>query len=212
MNKTTVIASLVAAAASSAYGQALPAAGDARSSWLSKGEFHHEELTRDLPRTAENDRQIAGTLFAANDAALSAAKVAEQKARHPEVKLLAQHMSAEHRLMNKQVRELCERLGIRAQQSATSAALAVRATRNEATLAKLRAAAFDTAYVDQEVAQHAELLALLDDTLIPDAQNGELKDLLIRIRPTLAAHLEHARTVQHELATPGSGLSGSMNK
>jgi putative membrane protein len=39
----------------------------------------------------------------------------------------------------------------------------------------------------------------LDDTLIPNAQNGELKNLLRSVRGVAAAHLEHARQLQKTL-------------
>jgi len=39
----------------------------------------------------------------------------------------------------------------------------------------------------------------LDDTLIPNAQNGELQSLLTSVRGVAAAHLEHARQLQKSL-------------
>jgi hypothetical protein len=45
-------------------------------------------------------------------------------------------------------------------------------------LASLNGAAFDKAYVDNEVAYHKMVNTALSDTLIPDAQNAELKTLL----------------------------------
>ena len=39
----------------------------------------------------------------------------------------------------------------------------------------------------------------MDKTLIPSAQNAELKGLLVKVRPAFVAHLEHAKTVEAEL-------------
>jgi putative membrane protein len=39
----------------------------------------------------------------------------------------------------------------------------------------------------------------LDDTLIPNAQNGDLKTLLTNVRGVAAAHLDHARMLQKSL-------------
>jgi putative membrane protein len=36
----------------------------------------------------------------------------------------------------------------------------------------------------------------MDKTLIPSAQNAELKDTLVKTRPAFVAHLEHARKIQ----------------
>ena len=70
---------------------------------------------------------------------------------------------------------------------------------NLAALKKLSGSAFDRAYVDHEVAYHQSVLDALDATLIPSAQNPELKALLVKVRPAFAAHLDHAKKLQGEL-------------
>jgi putative membrane protein len=49
------------------------------------------------------------------------------------------------------------------------------------------------------VAYHQNALDALDKTLIPSAQNAELKALLEKTRPVVAAHLDRAKKVQSEL-------------
>ena len=44
------------------------------------------------------------------------------------------------------------------------------------------------------------MLNAVDKTLIPNAQNAELKALLVKVRPAFVAHLEHAKQVQAALA------------
>ena len=39
------------------------------------------------------------------------------------------------------------------------------------------------------------MLDAVDKTLIPNAQNAELKALLIKVRPAFVTHLEHAKHV-----------------
>jgi putative membrane protein len=43
------------------------------------------------------------------------------------------------------------------------------------------------------------VLDAMDKTLIPSAQNAELKALLVKVRPAFVAHLDHAKQVQSEL-------------
>jgi hypothetical protein len=62
-----------------------------------------------------------------------------------------------------------------------------------------RPAGFDKAYVDNEVAYHKTVNAALKDTLIPDAQNPELKSLLQSGLTLFQAHLEHAETLAKQL-------------
>jgi putative membrane protein len=64
----------------------------------------------------------------------------------------------------------------------------------------LTGADFDRAYIANEVALHQQVLDMIDQTLIPAAQNQDLKNLLTQVRPAVAAHLEHARQVQSGLS------------
>jgi putative membrane protein len=48
------------------------------------------------------------------------------------------------------------------------------------------------------VAYHQAVLQAVDKTLIPSAQNAELK-ALIKVRPAFVAHLEHAKKTQAAL-------------
>src|SRR5438105_15631842 len=68
-----------------------------------------------------------------------------------------------------------------------------------AELAKLSGAAFDKAYLDNEIAYHQAVLDMLDQQLIPGAKNAELKDLLTSVRPAFAAHLDHAKETRANL-------------
>jgi putative membrane protein len=66
-------------------------------------------------------------------------------------------------------------------------------------LSGLKGAAFDRAYIEHEIAYHQRVLDALDKTLIPGAQNAELKALLVKVHPAFVAHLEHAKMVQKSL-------------
>ena len=43
----------------------------------------------------------------------------------------------------------------------------------------------------------------MDSTLIPSAQNAELKALLVKVRPAFLAHLEHAKQLRASLGKSG---------
>lgn len=43
---------------------------------------------------------------------------------------------------------------------------------------------------------HQKNLDTLDTKLIPSADNADLKALLTSVRPVVAAHLEHAKTLE----------------
>jgi alanine-glyoxylate transaminase / serine-glyoxylate transaminase / serine-pyruvate transaminase len=68
----------------------------------------------------------------------------------------------------------------------------------------LTGAAFDKAYVDNEVAFHKTVDNALSTTLIPNAQNSELKSLLESGLKLFQAHLEHAERLAQQLASAKS--------
>src|SRR3546814_9318969 len=59
-------------------------------------------------------------------------------------------------------------------------------------LARLDGAAFDRAYVANEVAYHATVNGALRDLLIPSATNGDLKSLLETGLTLFGEHQKHA--------------------
>ena len=57
----------------------------------------------------------------------------------------------------------------------------------------------DRAYITNEVNYHQQVLDAIDNTLIPNAQNADLKALLEQSRPAFAAHLDMAKKIQASL-------------
>jgi putative membrane protein len=145
------------------------------------------------------DAQIASIVVTANQVDIDAGKLAESKASKAEVKKFAQQMVTDHTGVNKQATELVTKLKVTPQDNPTSQSLKAGGEKNVAHLKTLSGAAFDKTYIDQEVAYHELVLAAVDKTLIPSAQNAELKALLVKVRPAFVAHLEHAKQVQETL-------------
>jgi putative membrane protein len=116
------------------------------------------------------------------------------------VKEFAQRMITDHSAVNQQAGELVARLGVTPEESPTSRQLAQGGESARERLSGLSGAEFDRAYLENEVAYHQKVLDAIDGTLIPGAQNAELKGLLEQTRPAVAAHLEHARQLQGSLA------------
>jgi putative membrane protein len=54
--------------------------------------------------------------------------------------------------------------------------------------------------MDAQVDEHQKVLATLDDKLIPQAQNADLKSLLEKVRAKVASHLKMAQDVQASLS------------
>jgi putative membrane protein len=150
-----------------------------------------------------SDPQIAAIVVTANTVDIDAGKLALSKSHSKDVKEFAQRMVTDHSGVNKSATELVTKLHVTPEPSATSESLQKGGDDNLAALKKLSGHAFDKAYVDHEVAYHEAVLNAVDKTLIPSAQNAELKALLVKVRPAFVAHLDHAKHLQAELSKAG---------
>jgi putative membrane protein len=146
------------------------------------------------------DPQIAAIVVTANQVDIDAGKLAETRTHSTQVKDFAQLMVKDHTGVNQAAKDLVTKLHVTPESNPTSESLKQGGEQNLATLHKLSGAAFDKAYVDHEVAYHQAVLDAVDHTLIPSAQNAELKALLVKVRPAFVAHLEHAKALQASLA------------
>ena len=146
-----------------------------------------------------SDPQIAGIVVTANQIDIDAGKLAQSKSKHKEVQAFAKQMVTDHSAVNKQAGALAKKLGVKPEDSETSAALKKGAAENMVNLKKLSGAKFNQAYVDHEVAYHQAVLDAIDKVLIPSAQNAELRGLIEKVRPAIQAHLDHAKHLQASL-------------
>ena len=151
------------------------------------------------PAPAVTDPQIADIVVAANEVDIAAGELARTRATDAEVKAFAEKMVTDHTGVNKAASDLVGRLGVTPERNATSDQLRQGGEQNRTALQGQSGAAFDRAYIANEVAYHQAVLDAIDQTLIPSAQNAELKALLEQTRPAVAAHLDHARQLQGSL-------------
>jgi len=124
------------------------------------------------------DPQIAHIVYTANLLDIEAAKQALQKSKNDGVRTFAQQMVGDHTTVNNQALALVKKLNVKPEDNPTSQSLKKEADATRNKLAGLNGAAFDKAYIDNEVAYHKTVNNALSDTLIPSAQNAELKALL----------------------------------
>lgn len=145
------------------------------------------------------DAEIAHIVVTANTIDVEAGELAVEKATNPEVKAYGQKMIAEHTGVNEQATALVQKLGVTPQDNATSQSLKAAADETKTRLEGLSGAEFDKAYIDNEVAFHQTVLDAIDTTLIPNAQNAELKSLIEQVRPAIDGHLKMAQQIQQTL-------------
>jgi putative membrane protein len=145
------------------------------------------------------DPQIAHIAYTAGEIDIKAAKQALEKSHNKEVRQFAQDMVRDHSAVNKQALALVKKLKVTPEDNDTSRALSKQASEKRAELGKLKGAAFDKAYVANEVAYHKTVDNALETQLIPSASNAELKNLLQTGLKIFQGHEQHAEHVEAEL-------------
>jgi putative membrane protein len=149
---------------------------------------------------AVTDPQIAAIVVAANAVDIKAGELAQSKTTNPKIKQFADTMVRDHTAVNKAAVDLVTKLGVTPEENETSRSLTSSGEQTRERIGGLSGKEFDTAYIDNEVTYHATVIKALDDTLIPNAKNAELKALLIKVRPSFVTHLHHAEQLKASLA------------
>jgi putative membrane protein len=148
---------------------------------------------------APSDAEIAHIAVTANAIDSTMGELAKTKARSSAVKGFAQTMVTDHGGVNRQAVQLAQKLKVTPQENDVSRQLQQGADQARADLESKSGAEFDRGYMQREVEYHQAVLDALDQTLIPNAQNAELKALLEGVRPAFVAHLDRAKQIQGSL-------------
>jgi putative membrane protein len=153
--------------------------------------LHAQSAAPDL-----SDPEVAHVAVTANSIDIDLAKLAQSRTGTRAVKQFATTMITDHSAVNAQASALATKLGVTPKDNEVSQSLLKGASEARAAIDPLKGKAFDKAYIDREVAYHQAVLDALDQLLIPTTSNAELKQLLVDVRPAIAAHLAHAKQLQ----------------
>jgi putative membrane protein len=157
-------------------------------------------LAAPAPAAGPSDAEIAHIVVTANTIDIDAGHLAESNGANARVKAFGKQMVTDHTGVNQMASDLAGRLGLTPADNATSQSLKSAADATTSRLSALQGAEFDRAYIDNEVAFHQQVLDAIDSTLLPNAQNAELKSLIEQVRPAIAGHLEMAKQIQASLS------------
>ncbi len=144
------------------------------------------------------DPQIAHIAYTAGQIDVTAAEQALKKSKNPDVIEFAKTMERDHKAVNEQALALVKKLNVTPEDNAVSKSLSDQAAKELKKLGTLHGKAFDKAYVKNEVAYHKAVNSALSTTLIPSAQNAELKSLL---ETGLTLFKEHQMHAEHLTST-----------
>lgn len=139
-----------------------------------------------------SDPQIAHIAYTAGQLDVEAANQALMKSTNAEVRAFAETMKRDHTAVNEQALALLGRLHVTPENNPTSEALTKAAADERQRLAAMSGEDFDKAYIANEVTFHRTVNDALSGTLIPNADNAELKALLERGLALFREHQTHA--------------------
>ena len=146
------------------------------------------------------DPEIASVAVTANQVDIDYAKIAEKKSKNADVLKFAETMAKDHQSVIDQAVALVTKLHVTPMDNATSKSLKAQEAKTSKMLNSKSGKAFDKAYIDNEVAYHKAVIGTVENVLIKDATNSELKSLLQSVVPLFKAHLAHAEMVQKQFS------------
>ena len=130
---------------------------------------------------------------------IQAGKIAEQKAKDPDVKAFARQMVSEHTKLSGEMKPLIQKAG--------QTPPADLDQRRKGFLDNLKAAPandFDKTYIDQQVAAHDEALTLMQG-YAKDGSDAGLKAAAGKAVPTVQKHSDMAKKIQAKLSGGAKG-------
>jgi putative membrane protein len=145
------------------------------------------------------DPEIASVAVTANQVDIDYAKIAETKSKDADVVAFAQTMAKDHKSVIDQAVALVTKLKVTPKDNAVSKKLNADAAKERKALNAKSGSDFDRAYINNEVSYHKAVISTVENVLIPESQNAELKGLLQKVLPVLKTHLEHAEMVQKKI-------------
>ena len=161
---------------------------------------------------ALTDANIAALLDEANAADSAAGNLASTKGTNGQVKEFGRTMMRDHHTLRKAGQDLAKKLNLTPAAPANDTLPAAAQKAHDAMTAMAKGAAWDKAYIDNEVAVHQAVLALLQAAQ-GAAQDTSLKALIVTATPNIQAHLTKAQDIQSKLsAAPAAGSDSGKKK
>lgn len=151
---------------------------------------------------ALNDPTIVAIFDAANTWDIEAAGIALKHTHNKDVRNFAKMMQRDHKAVRQMGRDLAKRLHVTPTPPGKDFAMYKDHVAAMSTLRSTKhGAAFDKAYIDNEVAYHQAVINAVTTTLLPATQNADVKALETKVAPSFQAHLAAAQALQTKLSS-----------
>ena len=143
-----------------------------------------------------SDGEIYEIVHQANLGAVAEAELAEKQAVHPAVQGLAAQVDYALGIVDTRLVGFAEMTDLTAIDSPRSMTLATTSAADQAQLASLTGAAFDSAYLAAQLEEDQSLLQLIDITLLPQAGSPNLQVYVQQVRGLVATYVTQIQTLE----------------
>ena len=147
-----------------------------------------------------NDLEIAHVAYTADSIDIRYAHLALAISENPAIHEFARTMIRDHTAVNEQALALVEKLNVAPQDNFLSQQLNQQANQLVAEMSRLSGDAFDQRYAENELGYHRAVNDLVENTFIPNIENGEVKALFTQALTIFKAHEQHAEMMVAALA------------
>lgn len=146
------------------------------------------------------DDQILHVTRTANMGEVEQGEIALERAEAQQVIDFAQMMVDQHTAALEEAQTLAEEESLTPAANAVSALLEQQSSALVVQLEEVEDEEFDLLYMNAQVNLHEQVLQMLDDELIPQAENTVLESYLMTLRADVADHLETAQSIVEDLS------------
>ena len=143
---------------------------------------------------ALDDATIVAIFDAANTYDIETGSLAAKKGSTQAVRDLGKQLSGDHTMVRQQGRDLAAHLHVTPTPPKDFPMAAAQADILKK-LNGLSGKAFDTAFLEHEVAFHKAVIDAVTTTLLPSLKNQEVKDLVTKVAPAFNAHMIAAQNL-----------------
>lgn len=152
------------------------------------------------PLTHYSDAEIGLIITTVNEGEIAMAQEIVNRGKNEEVREYAQEMINDHKSNNKKTKQIMVDADMDMDDdSLKSQTLASKAIAEKKQLERMKGKKIDKEYIEDQVETHKTVLKDLRETLIPQAENKELKAHLEETAKTIESHLEHAQQLERKL-------------
>lgn len=145
--------------------------------------------------TALTDAEILQVFKTSNDGEIVTSNAVVRDAQNADARAYAQERITMRTALNGRT----DALSVDPRDDQVSASMRQNATAKAAEIDRMQGAMQDMTYVEAQVVLHGHTLDMLNNVLIPNARDPQVRALLTEARPSVQDHFERAKRLHHDM-------------